>query len=153
MAARSLVVSAVLLAVVASPAFAAKEKFVRAKPHVDVEACLAKLDAVAAAGEADILRVGARWARRIEFNLNAGRYRVALSLLLPAVQAAREAARKAMSQVDGVADGCTRALTRAGKVDDVARIEAARDRLKGELRDLAEQVVDRLWSLFPSDPI
>jgi hypothetical protein len=136
----------------ATASFAAKEKFVRSKPHVNIGACLEKLEREAAEGMARIARTGEHWGEVIELHLSAGRVDVAIGLLLPAIQKVRRAAAKAEFDLDKTADGCIRALTLSNQLPAVQDVEDARRRLRLEIREFAEAIIDDLWRLLPARP-
>jgi hypothetical protein len=141
-----------LLAVLAVPALAAKEKFERSKPHVNLAACLEALTEAAAKGDATILATGDHWIDLIDFHLTAGRPQVAVGLLLPAVQSVREAARRAARSIDKTADGCIRALRLAGKDEDALTVDSLRHQLVAQSRRRGIAVVEDIRALFPSGP-
>jgi len=146
------ILTALLLAAQASTSLAAKANFDRSKPHVNISACVDALNAAAVKGTGKLVATGDHWGELIDFHLTAGRPEVEIGLLLPAVQQVREAARRAERGVDKTAAGCIRALTLAGKDEDVPTVEDTSKRLAEAIRHRARSIIETLQKLGSSGP-
>ena len=146
---RNVLIATLVVAAVASSAFAAKENFDRSKPHLIVKAYLTQLDTIRSGGEEDIRETVGLLLPAVQRLRKEGRVRRAWLLTLQGVRKVRHRGHVTVLKMSSTTHTTLVHLNRLEADPElIAQVEAARDAALASLRRTQEWAVDSFFDIW-----